>query len=312
MSNGFGFGSSPASGGSSFTVEQENHGFILGMPIYFDTGVNYWRKAYAGFESDVYDTFAVCVVTQYISIDFFKAETVADITPINWANLTQTGDTLASGDALYLSQTESGKFTNVFPNSGFVQQLGFYENGNLHFYPKQVIDLDIVASPEGSVKTRVQETDDYKLISTLTGNWINIYVRIKENTAGSKVFSVDLIPLGIYQQFQLLRYETAIESKNLAIAGTTTPVLLFNKLINEGYAETFSVLGVGGNIGLHTVLDNSAFGVKTPGSANIAYNTSLLLPQVATEAMTMQVTTAGNSRAHIGINIVGLIHPLNA
>lgn len=302
----------PSSGTSSTSelVSQEAHGFVHGMPVYFDKGVNYWRKASADVTAEQYDTFSFCVVSDFVSINSFRVESVADITPADWSLITQSGVTIANGDALYLSQSEQGRYTNVQPTTGFEQQLGVYENGCLHFHPQAPVDLNAISTDI----TRVVDNTDYYLESVVRGTAIDIYVRLKENTTGAKTLNIDLIQLGVYAQFCLLRYVQAIESRNYAITGSGAyngPVLSFNKLLNEAIPETFGVSGVGGNIGGHMILDNSSyFSNRSAGSAYPSYFGSQLLPQVSVQALTMQVVYSNNCIAQIGLNFKGQIFPL--
>jgi hypothetical protein len=299
----------------AITVVQNSHGFVLGQAVYFDTGVNYWRKALADSNAVTYDTFALAIISDYIGVNSFKVETVADITPTNLSLVVQSTLTLANGDAIWLSQTEQGKYTNIEPTAGFSQHLGFYENGNIHFYPKLPSNLDVLASPVGSVKTRILETADYKLIETVKGCDIDIYVRLKENSLGAKNFSVPIVTAGVYKSFHLLRYKQEIETKNLALAINASayqgPVLNFNKLLFDGYQEDFGVLGVGGAIGTHAVLDNgSYYSNNNAGDGYTRYFSNLLIPQVGVQGIDMSVNYADNCISQIGLCFNGTVTPL--
>lgn len=286
-------------------VTQSGHGFVLGDLIYKNTS-NVWVKAIANSNAVSNDTFVTNIVAKVVNANSFYADRDLSVGLLGFRGVTSLVPT-----AYYLSQTTAGTLTSVEPTAGFRQQVGWGDNGTLDFYPETPVNLDGISSPQGSVITRIVENENYRLVETKTGCEHSIYVRIKENTLGAKTFNVELIQAGDYRLYALSRYIQAIESKNTLIGGIDAPILSFNKLLHDGYSETFGVQGVGGDIGTHSVLDNGAHYQNNNSGfgAPRYFNTNLLL-KVETQNVLMGVNYAGNCMSQIGLVFTGLVFPL--
>jgi hypothetical protein len=164
--------------GNHIDVTQNGHGFSLGDQIYND-GTN-WVKAIADNLAADNDTFSTNVVVSVVNDDTFSVGSIGAIVPVDLG--------FSGAVSIYLSQANSGEVTTEYPESGYVQQLGWYVGGYLFFNPQPYL-IEVTGSEYD------QETDDFKLSIKIDGNRFIANLLVKD--ANTNFTVTDFVPAGL-------------------------------------------------------------------------------------------------------------------
>jgi len=284
-------------------VSQVGHGFLVGSPVYKNEGE--FHLAIADENATVNDTYATNIVTEIVSPDEFKIK-ISGIVPINLSGY--TGE-----QSVWLSQTSAGTYTNAEPTEGAYQQLGWYSGGLVYFnYSPGGEKLVPSSSPTTSYE---EDTEYYSIKRVITGNSIDILVKIKENTTdvtNIRLVPLELIPAGNFKFFHFNSYVQSVDT----LQGPYSESILnerqsvsvsFNKLMIDSDSEILGMDGQGGAIGSYSIIHPIPYGNSYNGGLADSSYQGDVLPIIDSTGLQATINYDGGSIVEYSFVISGKV-----